>query len=102
MITNFKIFENDINLELNRYVVWKMPSRAVILKLLSSDSKVSQFERLYIYNVDGDFFSSCTNDIFKFNNDDVKKRVIYTSDSLEKCLDKNMINALFSANKYNL
>jgi len=41
-------------------------------------------------------------DLYTFNEDEVKDHVIYESDSLNDCLDLDLLSSLYHADKYNL
>ena len=103
MITNFKIFENNYDiLNIKKYVLWKMKYYIFILEVTKIDDKFVQMKRLYKY-ID-DYNKILQTDIieFEFSYEDISKKVIYSSDNLNDCLDLNLLAASFITDKYNI
>jgi hypothetical protein len=118
MITNFKIFESEGELELGKYVIFKFPTNLIILEVISIEeirwSRVVtprqyadkydynlKLKRLYNYTEGNEKATkSFDNDEFDFVWSETKRRIVYDSDDLQHILD--IAPTLFDVNKYNL
>ena len=96
------IFKDELPL-LKKYVVWEMSSCLIILEVENVSDIGTSFSRRFFYNTDYNILTPDDKEpIFRFffNNDDIKKRCIYTSDNLHELI--NILPTLKDANKYNL
>ena len=60
------------------------------------------FERLYMYNKYYDKLVELNKDDFIFDEDKVKSHILYTSNDLNDCLNKELLSTLQNINKFNL
>ena len=109
-IKTFERIGKLTNIDLKRYVVWKVGFPSNVLMILESPDTYSKtFERLYSYNptnikplrkLDGGAYVKDFQ--YKFSDEEIKDHVIYQSDNLDDCLDLELLKSLFNADKYNL
>jgi len=103
-------FMNDENDTIKKYIIWKYANEKL------DDDQDYQYEIIMLTNVDHDLITKYwVRTLYRLINNEIKfvdkyineffsltddEHIIYTSDSLEDCLDK--LNLISKTNKYNL
>ena len=94
-------FEIDIA-QVKKYTIWEFPTNLIILETLNLSSFGSTFKRLFIYYDQGsnNRLQHSDNQQFIFKNEEVRRRVIFTSDDLQEIYD--ILPTARDLKKYNL
>jgi len=73
-----------------------------ILEVTKIYDNLVHMRRLYKYSDEYDNISPTDIMEFDFSYEDISKKVIYSSDNLNDCLDLNLLAASFITDKYNI